>query len=94
MAEHGWNLLETSGNNWNCWIWLEISGQGVEMAGNGWEWLEVAGMAQNGSKQLELAGNYWNGWKWLEMVAMAVNGCKWLEWLEHAGKGWKGLERA
>ena len=34
------------------------------MAGNGWKWLEIAGMAEYWLKRLEMAGN---GWKGLEM---------------------------
>ena len=51
------------------------------MAGNGWKWLEMAGL-------LELTGN---GLKWLEI---AVNSWKWPEWQEMAGHGWKWLENA
>ena len=34
------------------------------MAGNGWKWLEMAGMAgngQNGWKGLDMAKNHWDG---------------------------------
>ena len=45
------------------------------MAGNGWEQLDIIGMAGNGWKlqkiaKIELAGN---GWKWLEISKFPVN---------------------
>ena len=43
----------------------------MKMAGNGRKWLEIARMARNNSKLLEIA----------------ENGRKWLEWLEMAGNG-------
>ena len=45
----------------------------MEMAGNGWKWLE---MARNSLKGFQMAGN---GWKWAEMAGMARNGCRWLD---------------
>ena len=46
------------------------------MAGNGWEWVKMAGVP----------GISWKkGWKWLEK--MARNGRKWLEMAEMAEHG-------
>ena len=57
----------------------------------------IAGIAENGLKQLEIAGNCW---KWPEWLGMAGNGWNglidWI-WLKIAGNGWNGwkwLERA
>ena len=38
-------------------------------------WLNMAGLAESGQKQLDLDENGWKGWAWLEI----------------AGIGWKGL---
>ena len=41
----------------------ENSGKGLDMAGNGWKWLEMAGIAENGLKRLE----------WLNMTGNDCN---------------------
>ena len=64
MAGNGWN-------RWFGWKWLK-------MAGHGFKWLEMARMAVNCCKLLEIpeywqelpeiAGNGYNGWVWLLMA--------------------------
>ena len=41
------------------------------MAGNGWKWLDMAGMAEKGLKGLEMNGN---GWQWMEVDENGQNG--------------------
>ena len=39
--------LEIAGNGWNCWKWLELAEyglKGLDMAGIGWKWVDIAGM--------------------------------------------------
>ena len=48
----------------------------LEIAGNGWEWLEWLNMAEKFFKKFRKKTE--NGRKWLEGLDMAVNGCKWL----------------
>ena len=76
------------------------------MAGNGWTWLEMAGMAgscwklQKLLKMAKYGSKGLKGWKliemagqwaWLEMASMA--GCG-LIYLEITGNGWKWVETA
>ena len=58
------------------------------------EWVDMAGMAGNECKSMEMPGN---GWKWLGMAENVWKGWKWLELMEidgMAGNGWKWLEIA
>ena len=51
----------------------------TDMAGKGWNWLELlamTGKVRKLPKWLEMAGNDWNCGKWLNM---ARQGWKWLE---------------
>ena len=62
----------------------------MEIAGNGWIWIKMAG---NGLTQLEMVkiiGLDENYWKLLEMVEMTLNGLKWLKMAIMAGTyvGW------
>ena len=59
------------------------------MAGNSQKWLEMAKMAENRWKRLDMTryGNGWNGWKWLKMAGNDWNDWKWPEMAEMAGKG-------
>ena len=62
-----------------AWQWLGMHRSGLEMAGNGLEWL---GMARNGSEWLGMA---WNGSEWF---GMPWNGLEWL------GMAWNGTPEA
>ena len=50
-------LLEMTGYSWK---WMKMAK--TKIAGNDWNWLEIAGWAENGWKWMEMNGN---GWKWL-----------------------------
>ena len=56
------------------------------MAVLGLEWLEVGGMAKK--IKLDIAGIVENGWK---QIQMAGNCCNRMTWLKIAEKGWNGL---
>ena len=54
----------------------------LELAGNGWKWLEWLKMARNGWKGLKMAKMAVNAWKWLGWLCYWLqpgNYCKWLE---------------
>ena len=67
-----------AGNGQHGWKWRD-------MAGNGWEKLEMAGMGDMAGKcwkWLEMTGNEWDGG---EMLEMAENSCTYLEMAGIAG---------
>ena len=62
-------------NGWNSQNWLDI-------AGNRWNWLELAENGWEQHERLEMAGE---DWKWLELKESTWklgNDGKWLEQLE------------
>ena len=60
MARNRWKLDGMAGNRCNGWKCLKMAKCGcrqLELAGNGWNWLEKHDIAGNGWKRLEIAGH-------------------------------------